>query len=197
MSWHIQKTLFSKTSSFIQIFWKFLATIKKNSQAFFTLKYYCSCRTTYWQRCGTVTIFYGSGSDFWHVTVPVPDPYLVSRPQQFSIFFFFYMGTFFMLIEAALLPRNIISSFNMRMMLNEGNQIHNFILCLWELLWFHFITVPDPGSGSDFLARYGSASQKVTVPTVPVPQRCLPGCWQILNRKSISPSSVSEKNINK
>jgi hypothetical protein len=25
-------------------------------------------------------------------------------------------------------------------MLNEGNQIHNFILCLWELLWFHFIT---------------------------------------------------------
>ncbi len=44
-------------------------------------------------RCGTVTIFYGSGSvrfwllksygsgsDFWHITVPVPDPYLISRP---------------------------------------------------------------------------------------------------------------------
>jgi hypothetical protein len=66
-----------------------------------------------------------------------------------------------------------------------GNQIHNIILCLWALLCFHFITVPDPGSGSRtvfiygsgsyFLARYGSgsASQKVTVPTVPVPQRWL------------------------
>ncbi len=36
-------------------------------------------------------------------------------------------------------------------------------------------TVINHGSGSDFLARYGSgsgsASQKVTVPTVPVPQR--------------------------
>ncbi len=42
------------------------------------------------RRCGTLTIFYGSGSDFWKVTVPVPtfdtlrfpvpDPYLVSRP---------------------------------------------------------------------------------------------------------------------
>jgi hypothetical protein len=38
-----------------------------------------------------------------------------------------------MLIEAALLPRNL---------LKEGNQIHNFILYLWELLWFNFITVP-------------------------------------------------------
>ncbi len=24
-------------------------------------------------------------------------------------------------------------------MLNEGNQIHNFIWSMWELLWFHFI----------------------------------------------------------
>jgi hypothetical protein len=52
-------------------------------------------------------------------------------------------------------------------MLNEGNQIHNFI----------------SGSGSDFLTSYGSGSssgstsQKVTVHTVPVqvPQRCLAG----------------------
>jgi hypothetical protein len=44
--------------------------------------------------------------------------------------------------------------------LNEGNQIHNVI----------------SSSGSDFLTSYGSDSgstgQKVTVPTVPVPQRC-------------------------
>jgi hypothetical protein len=40
-------------------------------------------------------------------------------------------------------------------MLNEGNQMHNFI----------------SSSGSDFLTSYGSGStsQKVTVPTVPVP----------------------------
>jgi hypothetical protein len=40
-------------------------------------------------------------------------------------------------------------------MLNEGNQIHNFI-------------------SSSGLTSYGSGStsQKVTVPTVPVPQRC-------------------------
>ncbi len=29
-------------------------------------------------------------------------------------------------------------------MLKEWNQIHNFILGLWELLWFHLITVPVP-----------------------------------------------------
>jgi hypothetical protein len=41
-------------------------------------------------------------------------------------------------------------------MLNEGNHIHNFI----------------SSSGSGFLTSYGSgsASQKVTVHTVPVPQ---------------------------
>ncbi len=49
----------------------------------------------------------------------------------------------------------------MKKMLNEGNQIHHFI----------------SSSGSDFLTSYGSGSgsgptsQKVTVPTVPVPQR--------------------------
>jgi hypothetical protein len=52
----------------------------------------------------------------------------------------------------------------MKQILNEGNQIHNVI----------------SSSGSDFLTSYGSdsgsgsTSQKVTVPTVPVPvpQRC-------------------------
>ncbi len=49
----------------------------------------------------------------------------------------------------------------MKKMLNEGNQMHNFI--------------SSSGSGSDFLTSYGSGSgsttQKVTVP-VPVPQHC-------------------------
>ncbi len=55
----------------------------------------------------------------------------------------------------------------MKKMLNEGNQIHNFISSSGSE------TVIDYGSGSDFLPSYGSGStsQKVTVPTVPVPQR--------------------------
>jgi hypothetical protein len=57
----------------------------------------------------------------------------------------------------------------MKKMLNEGNQTHNFISSSGSG------TVINYGSGSDFLTSYGSGStsQKVTVPTVPVPQRCL------------------------
>jgi hypothetical protein len=55
-------------------------------------------------------------------------------------------------------------------MLNEGNQIHNFISSSGSG------TVISYGSGSDFLTSYGSGSgstrQKVTVLTVPVPQHC-------------------------
>jgi hypothetical protein len=60
----------------------------------------------------------------------------------------------------------------MKKMLNEGNQIHNFIPSSGSG------TVINYGSGSDFLNNYGSrsgsgsTSQKVTVPTVPVPQHC-------------------------
>jgi hypothetical protein len=62
-------------------------------------------------------------------------------------------------------------------MLNEGNQIHNFISS------YGSGTIINYGSGSDFLTSYGygsgsgSTSQKVTVPTVPVPQRCLCDSW--------------------
>jgi hypothetical protein len=54
----------------------------------------------------------------------------------------------------------------MKKTLNEGNQKHNFISCTGSG------TVINYGSDSDFLTSYGSgsASQKVTVPTVPVPQ---------------------------
>jgi hypothetical protein len=58
-------------------------------------------------------------------------------------------------------------------MINEGNQIHNFISSSGSG------TVINYGSGSDFLTSYGSvsASQKVTVPMVPVPvpQHCQEG----------------------
>jgi len=57
-------------------------------------------------------------------------------------------------------------------MSNEGNQIHNFISSSGSGFVINY------GSGSDFLTSYGSnsgsvsTSQKVTVPTVPVPQCC-------------------------
>ena len=37
------------------------------------------------QRCGTVTIFYGSGSDFWKVSVPVPVPTFDTLRFRFRI----------------------------------------------------------------------------------------------------------------
>ncbi len=62
-------------------------------------------------------------------------------------------------------------------MLNEGNQIHNFISSSGSGTVFNY----GSGSGFDFLTSYGagsgsgSTSQKVMVPTVPflvpVPQR--------------------------
>jgi hypothetical protein len=61
--------------------------------------------------------------------------------------------------------------------LNEGNQIHNFISSSGSG------TVISYGSGSDFLTSYGSGStsQKVTVPTVPVPQH-----WRICDLRKLS-----------
>jgi hypothetical protein len=61
----------------------------------------------------------------------------------------------------------------MKKMFNEENHIHNFMSSSGSG------TVINYGSGSDFLTSYGSGSgsisQKVTVPTVPVPvpQHCL------------------------
>jgi hypothetical protein len=52
-------------------------------------------------------------------------------------------------------------------MLNEGNQIHNFLSSYGSGIVIYY------GSGSDFLMSSGSGSdstrQKVTLPTVPVP----------------------------
>jgi hypothetical protein len=55
----------------------------------------------------------------------------------------------------------------MKKMLNEGNQIHYFISSSGSGTVINYSS----GPGSDFLTSYGSGStsQKVTVPTVPVP----------------------------
>jgi hypothetical protein len=58
----------------------------------------------------------------------------------------------------------------MKKLFNEENQIHNFMSSSGSGTLINY------GSGSDFLTSYGSGpgstSQKVMVPTVPVPQRC-------------------------
>jgi hypothetical protein len=63
----------------------------------------------------------------------------------------------------------------MKKMLNEGNQIHNYISTSGSAY--------GSGSGSDFLTSSGSGSgstsQKVTVPTIPVPQRWFKRCLSI------------------
>jgi hypothetical protein len=65
----------------------------------------------------------------------------------------------------------------MKKIFNEGNQIHNFMSSFGSGTVINY----GSGSGSDFLPSYGSGygsgstSQKVTVPTVPVPvpQHCM------------------------
>ncbi len=60
----------------------------------------------------------------------------------------------------------------MEKIFNEGNPIHNFMSSSRSGTVINY----GSGSGSDFFTSYGSSSgsgstsQKVTVPTVPVPQ---------------------------
>ncbi len=108
-----------------------------------------NCKTDWIRRqcCGTVTIFYGSGSDIWQVTAPVSAPYLAHKKHSLKNFFEQNLA----LSIVSFFIRKRLVSFHliyckmwMKKMLHEGNQLHNFILWLWELLWFHFITVPVP-----------------------------------------------------
>ncbi len=64
----------------------------------------------------------------------------------------------------------------MNKMFNEGNQIHNFMSSSCSGTVINYVINYGSGSGSDFLTSYGSGSgstsQKVLVPTVPVPLHC-------------------------
>ncbi len=72
-------------------------------------------------------------------------------------------------------------------LINEGNQIHNFMSSSGSG------TVINYGSDSDFLTSYGSGygsgstSQKVTVPTVPVPQHCENLVFNSVQRRNPKP----------
>jgi hypothetical protein len=143
------------------------------------------------QCCGTVTIFYGSGSDIWKVMVPVPVPtfekVMVPVPVPVPTFEklrfrfrfhlhiyaiktkFFFINLFPLYIVAVLQGKRfkyqqIYCKMWKKKKLNEGDQIHDFISSSGSGTEIYY------GSGSDFLTSYGSVStrQKVTVPTVPV-----------------------------
>ncbi len=104
------------------------------------------------QCCETVTICYSFGSEYWQVTVlvpalspvPVPAPYQDQEKHSLKIFAVKNLA-FLLLIEAALMSRNL---------LNEGNQYTIFILCLWEL----FVIPLYYGSDSAKEKSYGSGS---------------------------------------
>ncbi len=114
------------------------------------------------QRCGTVTIFYGSGSgsssDFWKVMVQIPIPTFKKFWFRFRFCFRFQLHIF------AFLPSNLfykgkVYKFQptyckmwMKKMLNEVNQIHNFISSSGSG------NVIKYGSSSEFLTSYGSGS---------------------------------------
>jgi hypothetical protein len=74
----------------------------------------------------------------------------------------------------------------MEKMVHEGNQVINFISRSGSG------TVINYGTGFDFLTDYdygsGSTSQKVTVPTIPVPQRCL-------NRLQLFPDQIHGQHL--
>ncbi len=72
----------------------------------------------------------------------------------------------------------------MKKILNEGNQIHNVISSSGS------VTVINYGSDSGS----GSTSQKVTVPTVPVPQRGVQVEFQVV-RKGFFPKGGGEVNF--
>ena len=69
----------------------------------------------------------------------------------------------------------------MKKMFNEGNQIHYFMSSSGSGTVINYSS----GSGSDFLTSYGSGSgftsQKVMVPTVPVPVPVPQHCYKLLN----------------
>ncbi len=130
---------------------------------FLLLKSYGS---DFWKSHGS-----GSGSYFWKVTVPVPvpSPYLDHKKQIFQE----KCWTFFAFLPSKLFYKEKVYKFQQIYVkcewnfVDEGNQIHNLISSSGSGTEINY------GSGSDFLTSYGSdsgsTSQKVTVPTVPVP----------------------------
>ncbi len=90
-------------------------------------------------------------SKFWQVTAPVP---YLDHKKQFKIF----LNLAFYIVSYFTKKKGIFHKKVNEKMLNEGNQVDNFIPFLWELLWFNFIMVPELqccGSGSGIRYLFG------------------------------------------
>ncbi len=70
---------------------------------------------------------YGSGSYFWKVTVPVPAPYLYHKKPIFRKKFVSSLHSKLFYKEKDYKYQQIYCKMWKKKMLNEGNQIHNFI----------------------------------------------------------------------
>ncbi len=124
--------------------------------------------------------FYGSGSDIWKFIVPVPVPtfekVMVPIPVptfeklrfRFQLHIYTMKNKFFLknlfplhsklfYKEKDYKYQQIYCKIWKKKMLNEGNQIHNFISSSGSG------TVINYGSGSDFLTSYGSGSGSTTL----------------------------------
>ena len=104
----------------------------------------------FWKSYGS-----GSGSYLWKVTVPVPVPaqYPYHKKQIFLKKFVSSLHSKLFYKEKDYKYQQIYCKMWKKKILNEGNQIHNFI----------------SGSGSGTVINYGSGSTRQKV-TVPVPQ---------------------------
>ncbi len=104
------------------------------------------------------------------VPVPIPASYLDKKKKKFKqklvkIFAFLLSKLFYK--EKVYKFQQIYYEMLMKKILNEGNQIHNFISSSRSRTVINYGSC----SGSDCLTSYGSGStsQKVTVPRIPVP----------------------------
>ncbi len=114
------------------LIWSLLAW-KRSPVSYFELCAYfcgpvvCIMQACAWQCCGTVTIFYGSGSDFWKVMVPVPTvdsygsgSYFWKVPVPVQLHIYTIKSKFFL----NLFPFYIVSCFTRKKIIN----INKFIV---------------------------------------------------------------------
>jgi hypothetical protein len=79
------------------------------------------------QRCGTVTLFYGYGSDFSQILVPVPVPTFEKLRFRFQLHIKTIKSEFFQKNVEFFLPFYIVSCFTRKKLINF-NKFNKFIV---------------------------------------------------------------------
>ncbi len=118
----------------------------------------------------------GSGSYFWKVTVPVPVPVLAPYLDHKKLIFQEKFWNFFAFLPSKLFYKEKVFMYFDKFIVKC--EWKNLLMKVIKYIMLYLVPVPEP-YGSDFLTSYGSysgsSSQKVTVPTVPVP---VPQLWK-------------------